>query len=108
MQGAGCIRTKAFGLGAHLESLEKHHELFVGLFVFSVYRALVAFHALLLKLKVGLSVGLKKINQLEHEITMLTDWIGVGQHVLKFIDVGNQQLMLLINRAGAGLHLFVP
>ena len=81
------FRPETLRLGAFLEALEKHHEHFVGLFVFHVGRAPVTFHALLLELGMLFRAGFEKIDQPDQEFAFLAGRIGIGQHAPEVIDV---------------------
>jgi hypothetical protein len=108
VQGADFVRSEALVPGVFLELPEKRHELLVGLLVFCVDRAPVAFHAILLKPEMPFGVGLEKVDQINQEIAGLHGGVGLGEQALEMIDVVNQHLMLLINRVRTGFELFVP
>jgi len=108
MQGPEGMRPETLGFALYFELMEKHPELFVGLFVFCMGRAQVAFHALLLKPEVLFGVRLKEIGQMDQEFAFLPGRIGAGQHALKMIDIVNQHPVLVVNLFGTGLEPFIP
>ena len=67
MQRPDSVRSETLGLAAFFESLEKHPKHFVGLLVFGMHRAAMAFRTLFFKPEMLFGLGFEKIDQVDQE-----------------------------------------
>ena len=83
-------------------------EMLVGLKIFTVHRAAVALHTLLLVTKMGVRIILDKIEEPDDGGKVFGGGVGLQQQALKLVEVVDQLAMLPVNDGRSGRKLFGP
>jgi len=102
------FHAETFFLNPGFEAGEQILEMLVGLKIFNMHRATVAFHALFLVAKMGVRIILHEFEKPDDGGNVFGRGVGFQQQALKLVEMVDQLAMLLVNDGRSGRKLFGP